>query len=173
MAVILYHAEQGHLNAHLLQKGLHSRHMPLAAIQQDEVRQAAEALGLPFLLAGTVLLKPAADDFPHGTIVILALHCLDLELPVGGFQGAAVFKHHHARHIFPAGQVGDVIALDIGRGLFQPQQPAQFIQGRGVPPRAARLPGNALRSILAAHLHQLRLVPLWGTRSLTVLPRFH
>ena len=82
--VVLDHAVQGHVKAHFVQDGLHRRHVALAAVQQNQIRQAAKALLLALALAGLVLLEPAADDLPHGGVVVLAHDGFDFEFPVGG-----------------------------------------------------------------------------------------
>ena len=127
MLVVLDQAEEGDVDPHLLEHGLDRGHVALAAVQQDQVRQAAEALGVPLLLVGVVLGEAPADDLPHGAVVVLAGDGLDFELAVGGFEGAAVFEHHHARHVLPALEVGDVVALDVGGDLLQAQEAAELV----------------------------------------------
>lgn len=91
-------------------------------------------------------------------VVVLPLHRFDFKPAVGGFEGAAVLKDHHTRHVVRSGGVGNVIALDIGGRLGQAEQAHQLIQRRRVPARDPRLLGDPLGGVAPAHLHKLRLL---------------
>ena len=63
VAVILGHTKDRDVKAHLSDNRLDCRHMPLAAVQQDQVGQVAKAHALLLVLA--VTLQAAGDDLPH------------------------------------------------------------------------------------------------------------
>lgn len=75
---------------------------PLAAVEQNEVGQSAEALGL---IGGAVFFKTAANDLAHTAVVVLSDDSLDFKLAIRAFQRAAVFKHDHTRNVLAARKV--------------------------------------------------------------------
>ncbi len=67
--VVLYHAEQRNGKPRRVQDGLNGRHMSPAAVQQNQVRQTAEAFAAASVLP--VLVKPPRNHLAHGGVVVL------------------------------------------------------------------------------------------------------
>ena len=100
--IVLYHAVYRHIDAHFAQKRTYGAHVSFAAVEQNEVGQSAEALGL---IGGAVFFKTAADDLAHAAVVVLSDDSLDFKLAIRAFQRAAVFKHDHTRNVLAARKV--------------------------------------------------------------------
>ncbi len=160
VAAVLDHAEQRHPQPRRVQQRLHGRHVTPAAVEQNQIRKAAEA-GAGVLLF-LIFRQAAREDLPHGGVVVLPRDGLDFEPAVRLPERPAVLEHDHAGDVLAAREVRDVVGLDVCRRLLQAQQARQLVQRGGLAPGAAHGLGKLLGRVAAAHLHQLRLLPPAG-----------
>ena len=107
---VLDHTEYRYGIAVPVHHGPDGRHVPLPAVEEDQVGQGAEALVLP--LVRLVFLHAAGQHLPHRGVVVLSVHGFDLEFSVSGFQGTAVLEYHHPRDVVAAAGIGNIVAFD-------------------------------------------------------------
>ena len=158
VAVVLHHAQDGHVQpqgGHRLPGGVG---VAQAAVDEQHVRQRGEfgvAVQIPGESPGQYLL--------HGGVVVGGRQRLDGELPVIPLQRLSVLKHHHAGHHVVAAGVGDVVAL---HSVGEPGQRRQCLQALQGTIGALEVGGNALHllpGVPLRHLHQVGpLAPLGG-----------
>ena len=114
LLLLLGQAEGGHRSkAHGLHHLSGRRQLPFAAVDQDQVREPAEAglLGGAFFGPGMPAESAPQYLLQHREIVG-ALHRLDAEMPVMRRLGPALFEDDHRAHRVLALDVRDVVALD-------------------------------------------------------------
>ncbi len=159
MAVILHHAEYGHIAAELL------RHLPdgvrvgHAAVDQEQIRQGQEL----FVPVRRPLQSPA-QHLPHGGVVVgvAAGQFLDLEPAVGGFQGFCPLIDHHGGHNVAAAGVGDIEGLHPLRRMGQIQHFLQNLQGVGRFFLGGGGPLDLLLGVADSHVRQGGFLPPLG-----------
>ena len=107
--------------------------MPLsvAAVQQNQIRQDLKGAALRIL---PVMGKAPLQHLLHRTYIVLTVKSLNGKFFVRFLHGAAVVKHHHARHIIRTKGVRNIIGLNIFRCLGQSQQLRQLLQGGKLSP---------------------------------------
>ena len=159
VAVVLDHAEHRDRKPRLPDDGQYGADLSLAAVEQDQIGQSAEAAALAVLLRLFVFLDSAGQHLGHRAVVVLTGKGSDLELAVRGFQRAGVLKHHHARNVVLTRKVADIVALDVRGYLLKPQKRPQLLQHAELFSRDAALLTERLKGVGAAHLHQLLLYP--------------
>src|SRR5215510_16481504 len=104
----------------LVQRGGGERQLPLAAVNEDQVRQ-------PLLFLQQARIAPI-DGFAHRGEIVRALDRLDDELAVVRLLHLAVFANDHPGDVFGALDVRDVERFDPTRVRRQPQRLLQFGQ---------------------------------------------
>src|SRR5262245_20710187 len=104
----------------LVQRGGGERQLPLAAVNEDQIRQ-------PLLFLQQARIAPI-DGFAHRGEIVRALDRLDDELAVVRLLHLAVFANDHPRDVLRALNVRDVKRLDPVRVRRQTQNILQFGQ---------------------------------------------
>ena len=154
--VVLDHAEDGNVYLKLIENFPDGRELPLAAVEQQQVRQRLKA-GLALLEAP----HAAPHHLAHGFVVVLPLHGLDFVSLVVLLGGPPVHEDHDAAHHLAAARVGDVHRLDAARRLCQPGQRAQLGHAPAHLFLAVGQPGQALLRVALGKLqHAARLAAL-------------
>ena len=112
MPGVLYHTRQKDpgIGYQFVNHRRHRRQLSLAAVHQDHVGIFESDL--------RIMGEPAGQDLPHGGKVVLALHRLHAEEPIGSLVGAAVPEDHHAGAYIIVTQVGDIVGLHPLYGSF-------------------------------------------------------
>ena len=90
VAVVLDHAEDRQLELHGRERLAHRLGMDGAAVDQQRVRALVEAL-----VAVEIVAEAAADDLPHGRVIVLLVHIFELKALVIAFFRFPVDKNHH------------------------------------------------------------------------------
>ena len=169
MVVILDHAEHGDAQSRRRYHRQHGADLSLAAVEQDEIGQSAEAGSYALLLRLFVFIQAAGEHLRHGAVVVLSGERLDLELAVGAFQRPGVLEHDHARDVIRAGEVGDIVALDVFGELFQTEQVFQLIQHTQLSTGHALELAEGLKRVFAAHIDEVFLRTALGNIQINAL----
>ena len=67
--IVLHHAVYGYMNPQLPQHWCHGVHLPLASVQQDQIRQPGKA----FIRCSLVFPEPTLQHLVHAGIIVLDL----------------------------------------------------------------------------------------------------
>ena len=104
------------------------RELPLAAVDDDEVRRGREALVVLVLRARAQPGEAARDDLGHRREVVLAVEAADRELAVVRLLRDPVLEHHHRADDLVPLDVRDVEALDPERQALEVERLAQLLE---------------------------------------------
>ncbi len=97
---------------------------------------------------------PPGKHLVHGGVIVRLGLLPDGEALVVFPQGTAVFKYHHPPHNGLSAEVGDVVGLNVNRGLFQPQQHPQLPHRCHLPAGAAGAGGQGLGGVVLRHFNE-------------------
>ena len=108
MAAVLDHAEKRNIfKPVLFEYRLNCRNLSLAAVEQDKIGQAAEALSALFFFL--VSRESSVEHLRHGGVIVLTGEAFYHKSAVAAPVGLAVSENYHARDIVASGGVRDII----------------------------------------------------------------
>ena len=108
MAAVLDHSEKRDVfKPVLFEYRLDCRNLSLAAVEQNKIGQAAEALAALFFFL--VSRESSVEHLRHGGVIVLTGKAFYHESAVAAPVGLAVPENYHARDVVAAGGVRDII----------------------------------------------------------------
>lgn len=113
VAVVLSQPGDRYVQPEILQHLVNDAHLPLPAVSNNEIGQ----LG-PLLLQAAVTPE---DDLAHRSVIVGALHGLDVEMAVVLARGFSVAEHHARGYRMGPLQIGVVEAFDVPRLAVEAQ----------------------------------------------------